>query len=83
MSVNTREEIFREVELFGKPAFFSNSRIDRDTVPEQWFGYDLRGSDYAPGRRAAVETFLENSTCAQPFSRVFSFSGAAPGEGQH
>ncbi|MDD3778441.1 MAG: hypothetical protein PHU76_01785 [Synergistaceae bacterium] len=55
MSVNAREETFQEVELFGNPALFTNSRIDSDTVPDGWYCYDLRGSDYDPGRPVTVE----------------------------
>jgi hypothetical protein len=55
MSVNAREEEYEYVELFGKPALFTNSRIDRDTVPEGWHAYDLRGSDYDPGEPVTIE----------------------------
>ncbi|MEG0835964.1 MAG: LPD28 domain-containing protein, partial [Christensenellaceae bacterium] len=53
--VNARNEEYEYVELFGKPALFTNSRIDRDTVPEGWYAYDLRGSDYDPGEPVTVE----------------------------
>ena len=56
MSVNAFDEIYEHVELFGKPALFTNSRIQRNSVPQGWFCYDLRGSDYDPGR----PTFIEN-----------------------
>lgn len=55
MRVNAREEEYEYVELFGKPALFTNSRIDRSTVPEGWYAYDLRGSDYDPGEPMTVE----------------------------
>jgi hypothetical protein len=55
MSVNAREEEYEYVELFGKPGLFTNARIDRDTVPEGWYAYDLRGSDYDPGEPVTVE----------------------------
>lgn len=55
MRVNAREEEYEYVELFGKPALFTNSPIDRSTVPEGWYAYDLRGSDYDPGEPVAVE----------------------------
>lgn len=56
MSVNAREEKYESIELFEKPALFTNSRIDRDTVPEGFHCYDLRGSDNDPGRPVTVET---------------------------
>ena len=55
MSVNAREETFEHIELFGKPALFTNSRINRATVPEGFYCYDLRGSDYDPGKPIMVE----------------------------
>ena len=55
MSVNAKNEEYTYVELFGKPSLFTDSRIDRDTVPEGWFAYDLRGSDYDPGEPVTVE----------------------------
>ena len=58
MSVNAREEQYEHVELFGKPALFTNSRIDRDTVPKGFYCYDLRGSDYDPGRPVTVESHV-------------------------
>ena len=55
MSVNAREEQYEHAELFGKPALFTDLRIDRSTVPEGFFCYDLRGSDYDPGKPVTVE----------------------------
>ena len=55
MGKNVREEEFEHIELFGKPALFSNHRIDRDTVPEGFYLYDLRGSDNDPGRPITME----------------------------
>ena len=55
MSVNARDEKYEYIELFGKPGLFTNSRIDRGTVPEGWYAYDLRGSDYDPGEPVTVE----------------------------
>lgn len=34
MAVNAKTEMFDHIELFGKPALFTNFRIDRSTVPE-------------------------------------------------
>ena len=48
-------EEFEHVELFGKPALFSNFRIDRSTVPDGWYCYDVRGSDNDPGRLMTLE----------------------------
>jgi hypothetical protein len=45
MSVNIHEESFEAVELFGKPALFTNNRIDRADLPEGFYAYDLRHGD--------------------------------------
>ena len=43
------------MELFEKPALFSNGRISRDDLPEGVYCYDLRGSDDDPGSPICVE----------------------------
>ena len=55
MAQNAMTEDFEHIELFGKPALFSNFRIDRSTVPDGWFCYDVRGSDNDPGRLVTLE----------------------------
>jgi hypothetical protein len=55
MSIDARKEDFEHIELFGKPALFTNSRIDRVTVPGNLYCYDLRGSDNDPDRPVTVE----------------------------
>ena len=55
MKNDAEKEVFEHIELFGKPALFTNDRIDRDTVPDGLFCYDLRGSDSDPGRPICVE----------------------------
>ena len=55
MKVNARTEEFEQLELFDKPALFTNGRIDRSTVPEGWYAYDFRGSDDDPGELYVIE----------------------------
>lgn len=43
------------MELFEKPALFSNGRFFRDDLPEGVYCYDLRGSDDDPGSPICVE----------------------------
>jgi len=50
------KEPYEEIELFGKPALFSNGRVDREKLPEGLFAYDLRGSDDDPGAPVTVES---------------------------
>ena len=49
------DEEYQEIELFEKPALFSNGRISRDNLPEGVYCYDLRGSDEDPGDPVSVE----------------------------
>ena len=49
------DEQYQEVELFEKPALFSNGRISRDDLPEGVYCYNLRGSDDDPGSPICVE----------------------------
>lgn len=49
------DQQYQEVELFEKPALFSNGRISNDDLPEGVYCYDLRGSDDDPGFPICVE----------------------------
>lgn len=55
MSGNTRKEQYEHIELFGNPALFTNSKIDRATLPKGLCCYELRGSDSDPGRLQTIE----------------------------
>ncbi len=57
MSNSAMKDYFELIEIYGKPAMFTNGRIDRFTVPEGWYCYDLRGSDNDPGEPATVEQY--------------------------
>lgn len=46
---------FERVEVFGKPALFTDLRVDRATVPEGYHIYDVRGSDYDSGKLNTLE----------------------------
>ena len=45
MKVNAAEESFELMELFGKTVLFTNMRVDRSTVPEGLYVYELRDED--------------------------------------
>ena len=49
------DQQYQEVELFEKPALFSNGCISHDDLPEGVYCYDLRGSDDDPGFPICVE----------------------------
>ena len=55
MNVDATKETFEHVELFGKPALFTDCGVDICTVPLGFYCYDLRGLDKDPGRPVALE----------------------------
>lgn len=55
MSVDAAKEQFEHIELFGKPALFTDARVDVSTLPLGFYCYDLRGSDNDPGRPVTLE----------------------------
>ena len=56
--VDARNEIFEHIELFDSPAMFTNARVDRSTVPERLFCYDIRVSDDDPGALCVMENHV-------------------------
>ena len=58
MRVNARKEEYEHIELFGKPALFTSARIQTDSVPDDWYCYDLRGSDDDPGEPITIEPYV-------------------------
>ena len=81
MAVNARTEKFQHIEVFDKPALFTNGRIARDTVPKGWYCYDIRGSDDDPGELCYMEenvvvnhagSVLMPEKLAMPIWKVFS-----------
>ncbi len=45
MKVNAAEESFELMELFGKTVLFTNMRVDRSTVPDGLYVYEVRDED--------------------------------------
>ena len=45
MKVNAQEESFELMELFGKTVLFTNMRVDRSTVSDGLYVYELRDED--------------------------------------
>ena len=43
--MNILEETFETIEINGLQALFTNSRIDRNSLPEGIYAYDIRHSD--------------------------------------
>lgn len=55
MSINIRADQMQHAEIFGKPVLYTNRLIPRDTVPEGWYCYDLRGSEQRLGIVSTLE----------------------------
>ena len=51
---NAKEEIYEGVEIFGYPMIFTDSRIDRNSVPEGMFMYEVRHEDIDWGNIAQL-----------------------------
>lgn len=54
MSVDVWSDSMQHAELFGKPILFTNWLIQRDTIPQGWHCYDLRGTRKTPNARITL-----------------------------
>ena len=54
MSINIRTDFMQHAELFGSPVLFTNWLIQRDTIPKDWYCYDLRGTRQSPNVKIAL-----------------------------
>lgn len=66
------KEGYMMAEIDGKPVLFTNMRLDRDTVPEGLFCYDIRDSDRLDGSFAEVKLHVlvnhwGTILCREPF----------------
>lgn len=66
------KEKYELMEIDGRPVLFTNLRLDRDTVPEGLFCYDVRDSDNLDGSFAQIATFVGVNhwgtiLCREPF----------------
>lgn len=54
MAVNLFKDELQHARLFGKPVLTTNWLIPRETVPDGWFCYDMRGTGSDPGTHAVL-----------------------------
>ena len=54
MAVDIFEDKLQYAQLFGKPVLTTNWPIPRETVPDGWFCYDMRGTDSDPAAHAEL-----------------------------
>ena len=58
MQFDAREETFERVEIDGVEALFTNARLDRDTIPDGLYCYDVREAEGFSGIAATLEPFV-------------------------
>ncbi len=56
--LDAMKENYELMEIDGRAALFTNSRLDRDTVPAGLFCYDVRDSDNLDGSFAEIKSFV-------------------------
>ena len=56
--INANEADYEHFELLGHDALFTNLRIDRKTLPEGLYAYDIRDSDDCDGMPSEVRKFV-------------------------
>ena len=65
MAINIYTDQMQYAQLFGRPVLTTNWIIPRETVPDGWYCYDMRGTDADPGSHAALvdyTSFLHSGT---------------------
>lgn len=55
---NINEIKFETFNIAGIPAMFSPVRFDKSVLPDGYYAYDVRGSDYDPDKPTTVEPFV-------------------------
>ncbi len=55
MKVNAAEETFELMETLGQVVLFTNMRVDRNTVPQDLYVYDVRHDDECTGEICEIK----------------------------
>lgn len=58
MLLDANEETFELVEIDGREVLFTNGRLDRTTVPEGLFCYDIRESEGFSSEPVSLEPYV-------------------------
>ena len=56
--INADETSYARFEILGRDALFTNLRIDRKSLPDGLYAYDLRDSDKCDGTPSELKTFV-------------------------
>ena len=54
MAVNIFKDELQHAQMFGKPVLTTNWLIPRETVPDGWYCYDMRGTESDPAAHAEL-----------------------------
>ncbi len=78
MQFDAREETFERAEVDGVEVLFTNARLDRDTIPDELFCYDVREAEGFIGIPSTLEPFVAVNhwgtvLSKQPFPMVDEF----------
>ena len=76
MRYNAATENYERVEVFGKDCLFTCARIDRSTVPEGMYAYDVRHDDDCQGIPCQIKPHVlvnhwGTIICAEPIEMEF------------
>lgn len=68
---NATEERYERVDVFGKECLFTCARINRDSVPEGLYAYDVRHDDDCQGDPCEIKPYVlvnhwGTIICAEP-----------------
>lgn len=55
MRCNIYKDALQRAELFGKPVLYTGLPIERESVPDNWYCYDLTGSERNPTKPVTLE----------------------------
>ena len=56
--INADETDYERFEILGRDALFTNLRIDRKSLPDGLYAYDLRDSDDCDGTPSELKSFV-------------------------
>ena len=55
MKINASKETFELMEMLGQMVLFTNMRVDRSTIPEGLYAYDVRHDDDCTGEICEIK----------------------------
>ncbi len=58
MAIDAQKERYELVEVDGKVCLFTNLRLDRSSIPEELYCYDVRDSDALDGSFAQLKSYV-------------------------